>query len=101
MQRNTIWTVPILLFALLCPVFADEPKGVTVSLRVKWPGTSVLLEAAEFLVGLWPVMNSMVISHKHTMHLTTVVRASFFCTSAGKRELKCLLEFHRDLAGTQ
>ncbi|DBA75355.1 TPA: hypothetical protein ACH3X1_010624 [Trebouxia sp. C0004] len=49
MQKNTIWTVPILLLALLRPVFADEPKGVTVSLRVKWPGTSVLLEAAEFL----------------------------------------------------
>ncbi len=75
MQRNTGWTVSILLLALLRTAFADEPKGVTVSLRVKWPGTSVLLEAAEFLVGLWPVMNSMVISHKHTMHLTTVVRA--------------------------
>ncbi len=52
MQRNTIWTVPILLLALLRTGFADEPKGVTVSLRVKWPGTSVLLEAAEFLVRL-------------------------------------------------
>ncbi|KAL0021594.1 hypothetical protein WJX79_001497 [Trebouxia sp. C0005] len=49
MQRNTTWTVPILLLALLRTAFADEPKGVTVSLRVKWPGTSVLLEAAEFL----------------------------------------------------
>lgn len=61
MQRNTIWTVPILLLALLGPVFADEPKGVTVSLRVKWPGTSVLLEAAEFLVGL-------IACHKYCRH---------------------------------
>ena len=29
-----------------------EPKGVDVSLRVKWPGTSSLLEAAEYLVGV-------------------------------------------------
>ena len=52
MQRKIIWTVPILLLAFLHTAFADEPKGVTVSLRVKWPGTSVLLEAAEFLVRL-------------------------------------------------
>lgn len=46
-----------LLFAgLLGGVNAAEPKGVSVSLRVKWPGTSTLLEAIEFAVracGFW------------------------------------------------
>ena len=40
----------MMLTHVLATVLADEPKGVSVSLRVKWPGTSVLLEAAEFLV---------------------------------------------------
>lgn len=31
---------------------AGEPKGVDVSLRVKWPGTSSVLEVAEYLVGV-------------------------------------------------
>lgn len=41
----------LVLAALLACAAAGEPKGVGVSLRVKWPGTSSLLEAAEFLVG--------------------------------------------------
>ncbi len=44
----------VLVLGSLALVIADEPKGVSVSLRVKWPGTSILLEAAEFLVRLSP-----------------------------------------------
>lgn len=41
--------VLILATTLACAA-AGEAKGVDVSLRVKWPGTSYLLEAAEYLV---------------------------------------------------
>ena len=41
--------VLILAITLVCAA-AGEPKGVDVSLRVKWPGTAYLLEAAEYLV---------------------------------------------------
>ena len=42
----------LVLGSLLACAAAGEPKGVDVSLRVKWPGTSSLLEAAEYLVGI-------------------------------------------------
>ena len=42
----------LLLACLFACAAAGEPKGVDVSLRVKWPGTSSLLEAAEYLVGV-------------------------------------------------
>ena len=48
---GTILSVRALVLAgLLICATAGEPKGVGVSLRVKWPGTSSLLEAAEYLV---------------------------------------------------
>lgn len=40
----------LVLASILACAAAGEPKGVDVSLRVKWPGTSYLLEAAEYLV---------------------------------------------------
>ena len=50
MHQSTFCVAGLVLLATLGLVSADEPKGVSVSLRVKWPGTSVLLEATEFLV---------------------------------------------------
>lgn len=44
----------LVVAGLLACAAAGEPKGVDVSLRVKWPGTSSLLEAAEYLVGVSP-----------------------------------------------
>ena len=40
----------VILAYSLAGARAAESKGISVSLRVKWPGTSILLEAAEFLV---------------------------------------------------
>lgn len=50
MHQSIFCVAGLVIFAALGLVSADEPKGVSVSLRVKWPGTSVLLEATEFLV---------------------------------------------------
>ena len=44
----------LVLSGIFACAAAGEPKGVDVSLRVKWPGTSSLLEAAEYLVGVPP-----------------------------------------------
>ena len=52
MHQNAFCVAALVFVAALGLVSADEPKGVTVSLRVKWPGTPVLLEATEFLVRL-------------------------------------------------
>ena len=52
MHQSAFCVAGLVFFAALGLVCADEPKGVSVSLRVKWPGTSVLLEATEFLVRL-------------------------------------------------
>ena len=52
MPFNTFGTLVLVIAVAFAAVVADVPKGVNVSLRVKWPGTSVLLEAAEFLVRL-------------------------------------------------
>lgn len=50
MQRDVLSLRFLALASLLVCAAAGEPKGVDVSLRVKWPGTSYLLEAAEYLV---------------------------------------------------
>ena len=38
------------LFAALAPLAVSQQKGVSVSLKARWNGTSYLAEAAEFLV---------------------------------------------------
>lgn len=52
---STVLSLPLLvLAAFLACAAAGEPKGIGVSLRVKWPGTSTLLEAAEYLAAESP-----------------------------------------------
>ena len=51
MTKRICWTLAAICVAIHNgSVFADSPKGVSVTLRAKWPGTPILLEAAECLV---------------------------------------------------
>ena len=60
--------IAVLVVAFLSVACADSPKGVSVNLRAKWPGTPILLEASEILVTCNHLAkcNSHVVQHAHS-----------------------------------